>query len=591
MLQDAVVNVAQQNLAELVGREVHDPDGAINEGSVEQVLLHTLIGCAAGEASSSGSCGSGAAGQGGSAALTSLFSLPEDAAPEEEEAYSRTVQNVIGGLAALVGTDGSELANVFASAQAEVENNATASGSHFADCTPGADGCLSWDDYLKSEKGQYDLSVHGSRERVEECLQTNSSACQLEQKGVKTTNLTDAEVEQGLAQIEESETTLNTLYGDDEAAKAEARQAIAEGRLSPSALAQQAETKYQEDVAYLQSLGIEVGSDNGGEEMTPEEVSALADARRSDAARFKAALDYAAEQKEERRQAYDAIHGAGAYDALQLERALASEARRREIDAKVDAETYKLVCYLYCTAIGSAGIAVAAPAVGAGLAGGTALEGTVTFIAGGLFSTGLNEVQTGINKSKVENGEIVWGTPTTGERVDSALTGGLGVTRFGVLRDWSPAARGAATGFVSGATGNTAGQLVDIVNPREKKTGFDFGDLGRDTLYGTVTGAGVGRFTPTAPVRTQYFYPNYRGQSDGTVIGPRGGLYTPLYPVGSRPQQIYTNSGNYVIFGGNNGDVRIRIPSPNRPPQQPGNNGNNTNTSGQSSTADQADSE
>lgn len=122
LVQDFAVSTLQQLAAERVG------DGKNILSDEARAVLHGLIGCVAGTASSAGTCGSGAAGQGGTSLLTSLFEPKEDATPEEKQAYSQIIQTLVTIIGTAAGTEGSELATALAGAQAEVDNNATLVG-------------------------------------------------------------------------------------------------------------------------------------------------------------------------------------------------------------------------------------------------------------------------------------------------------------------------------------------------------------------------------------------------------------------------------------------------------------------------------
>ncbi|WOE73755.1 hypothetical protein [Alterisphingorhabdus coralli] len=89
------------------------------------------------------------------------------------------MQNVIGGLAALVGTDGSELANVFASAQAEVENNqlVTDQARYSEESPPGA---LSLKDALRDPEFAALVEkdgVEAFKALLRTCVQTSNDSC------------------------------------------------------------------------------------------------------------------------------------------------------------------------------------------------------------------------------------------------------------------------------------------------------------------------------------------------------------------------------------------------------------------------------
>lgn len=246
--------------------------------------------------------------------------------------------------------------------------------------------------------------------------------------------------------------------------------------------------------------------------------------------------------------AMDAFYGSpsGSFDAGQAVLGYRRDQFAAASLAAQNAETAKLFCAVYCTGIGGAGIAVAAPAIGGALAGGTFLEGTATFAAGSTLGVGLNEVQ----------GEILYGDVTWGSRVGAALTGGIGVMRFNYLASLSPTAQGAVTGGVSGATGNFVGQVVDTTTGAQIGN-IDVSALGIQTVIGTGTGAVIGSRQYLPPPRSTYFTPRYSGYN-GAITGPRGGTYMPA--SNSNGIQTYTNSGKYFIF---ENDVKIQIPSPN----------------------------
>ena len=176
---------------------------------------------------------------------------------------------------------------------------------------------------------------------------------------------------------------------------------------------------------------------------------------------------------------YDATYGAGSYDALIAKGRAEDAATQARVDA-ARAQSDRELIVLFGSGPIAAGIAIAAPAIGA--AAGTYLGATTAVQAGvtGAAGAGLNVgFEFGKNNYLGEEN-------TAGRLIGAGITGGIFAGGFNPFRTGSAAVNNIGGGALGGFLGNFSGQAID--RSLGNQNGIDTSALTFNTVIGGAGG-------------------------------------------------------------------------------------------------------
>jgi hypothetical protein len=438
LAQSAAINVLQslavsevKNIAD--GFANRDPFGNVTETAQSEAVrsaLQAVVGCTGAAAGGSGDCTSGAIGAAASVVFNNVLNAidePRAIGPDgrevpqsTKEAQARTnlVATFVAALANGVGVDSAAATNA-ATIETENNRNVVSDGKTLIATvsTPGTTQeqfLASVAEFRRAEPDKYSqaLALFGGNEDdlINYLAQPNGQ------------NIKDA----GAASVARSD----------------------------AAQRSKAEADYQADVAFLATLNIEVGSNNGGTPMTREQVVALADQRRQDQARVATTLA----RLEQVEQDYDAVHGYGAYRKMLAAEAAQAQATNDQATAAARRAQLELLCAgLACPALAAAGgvFAVNSGLVALATNAGRPLltYSTTTATGGGLFNSTLGAGFDYATDEKITVGSV------TGDFVAGAVFNQSYLSWGSRLNN--PYVRGTISGAISGIAGETTSQAID----------------------------------------------------------------------------------------------------------------------------------
>jgi hypothetical protein len=355
-------------------------------------------------------------------------------------------------------------------AQVETENNDLA-GIRLRPCPEGATDCFSRDDFINKPgvAGQRieDLisQFNLTRSEAYQCLNTARECLPVTR--IKA-ELLEREAKMG-ASNEEIARIENATFEDLPA-------------ISADIALREVEASYQQDVAYLRGLGIEIGTGNEGTPMTREEVSALAAERRLGQLQVSYALSRIRAYESE----YDALHGVGAYRSHLAAEAAQARAMGDYIRSEQNRATLELLCAgLICPALAALGGAVAIEygIVTAAVNFGRPLltYSTTTAVGGGTFNATV-----GAGFDYATGGEITPGS-VGGDYVAGFIFNQSYLTWGRRLNN--PYVRGGVSGLISGMAGETTSQVI-------QGNGLNGGEIVQQGIYNGIGGVAGSALSP-----------------------------------------------------------------------------------------------
>lgn len=461
LVQSAAVNVLQGLAAEKVKELADGFSGSDTQRETLRAALHAVVGCA-GQAAGGGDCASGAVGASASVVLNALLSsmMEKDTSLSLEEQQARTnlAATLIGAIAAGAGLDPNSTTTAV---QIEMENNTLNDKVVQTREVPFTIEQLvdkeysALEDALNAAKkdGESTESVLARYAEYAACAQSTARDCKPDPKLDALASAYGAAADQEKIRVEKA--------------------------------------AYQADVKFLESIGIEVGSNNGGTPMTPAQVRALAAERRQGQQQIGGQLA----QLQQVENDYDAQHGYGAYRKLLAAEASQAQALNDYATAQARRAQLELLC---------AGLACPALAVASVVALPAAINGTAGLIS---TSTGMS-LEAAIATKVVVSGTFNWGAtvgtsyavggegPSVGQQIGAIVIGGLfapGLIRFpGGL---TAPQEGILSGGLSSGLGNLGGQIIDtsILDSSKK---FDLVELGGAFVIGGLAGGLGGTVAP-----------------------------------------------------------------------------------------------
>jgi hypothetical protein len=400
LAQSAAVNVLQSLAVSEVKRiadGLFDKDGKpTTQSETVRAALQGVVGCSGAAAGGSGDCTSAAVGASASVAINYLLTEFVDPQPKDGprslEDQEARKNLVTSIVAGIASATGMDANAAAVAAQIETENN--------------------------------------------------------DVKWVEARNISLEEAKKSLA-VAEADIAANTATSE------KSKQAKA-NLLIYIANLEKAEADYQADVAFLATLNIEVGSNNGGTPMTREQVVALADQRRQDQARVATTLA----RLEQAEQDYDAVHGYGAYRKMLAAEAAQAQATNDQATAAARRAQLELLCAgLACPALAGLGGAIATTT---GLVTITTNALRPVFIYSSTTATGgaAFNATAGASFDYATGGDITLGS-VTGDAAAGALFSQSYLSWGQRLN--SPLVRATTSSFVSGVAGETTTQTIDSV--------------------------------------------------------------------------------------------------------------------------------